>query len=139
MRLITEYSLLPFMSPWQFYYPRVVLEFYHTMTSRGVPSRLELRFSIDGRPGVLQAADITAAMGLLAELENFEDIEIGPSNHKERWSAVSLEILQRDPYSSAGSFRHRCSLWTTWLRTSLFPLQGSYTRGSVPDLRGILV
>ena len=33
MRLITQYSLLPFMTPWQFYYPRVVLQFYHSMTS----------------------------------------------------------------------------------------------------------
>ena len=48
MRLITQYSLLPFMMPRQFYYPQVVLQFYHSMTSRGVPSPLELRFSIDG-------------------------------------------------------------------------------------------
>ena len=53
MRLITQYSLLPFMTSWQFYYPPIRLEFYHTMTSRGVPSRLELRFNIDGHPGVL--------------------------------------------------------------------------------------
>ena len=42
MRLIKQYSLLPFMTPQQFYYPRVVLQFYHSMTSRGVPSPLEL-------------------------------------------------------------------------------------------------
>ena len=42
MRLITQYSLLPFMTPWKFYYPQVVLQFYHSMTSRGVPSSLEL-------------------------------------------------------------------------------------------------
>ena len=42
MRLITQYSLLPFMTPQQFYYPQVVLQFYHSMTSRGVPSPLEL-------------------------------------------------------------------------------------------------
>ena len=53
MRLIAHYSLLSFMTPWQFYYPRVVLQFYHSMTSRGAPSSLELRFSIDDRPGVL--------------------------------------------------------------------------------------
>ena len=29
MRLIEHYSLLPFMWPRQFYYPRVVLQFYH--------------------------------------------------------------------------------------------------------------
>ena len=53
MRLITQYSLLPFMTLRQFYYPQVVLQFYHSMTSRGVPSPLELRFTIDDRPGVL--------------------------------------------------------------------------------------
>ena len=37
MRLIRQYSLLPFMTPRQFFYPRVVLEFYHTMTSVGAP------------------------------------------------------------------------------------------------------
>ena len=47
MRLITQYSLLPFMTPPQFYYPQVVLQFYHSMTSPGVPSPLELRFTID--------------------------------------------------------------------------------------------
>ena len=70
MRLIRQYSLLPFMTSRQFYYPRVVLEFYHIMTSHGVPNRLELRFSIDGRPGVLRAVDITAALGLSAALVN---------------------------------------------------------------------
>ena len=38
MRLIQRYSLLPFMTSRQFFYPRVGLEFYHTMTSRGAPS-----------------------------------------------------------------------------------------------------
>ena len=41
MRLIRQYSLLPFMTPRQFFYPLVVLEFYHTMTSRRMLSPLE--------------------------------------------------------------------------------------------------
>ena len=64
MPLIEHYSLLSFMTPGQFYYHRVVLQFYHSMTSRGVPSPLELRFTIDDCPGVLRAADISAALGL---------------------------------------------------------------------------
>ena len=71
MWLIRQYSLLPFMTLRQFFYPRVVLEFYHTMTSRGVPSLLEIQFSIDGHLGVLRAADITAALGLPVVLANF--------------------------------------------------------------------
>ena len=34
MLLIQRYHLEPFMVPRQYYYPRVVTEFYHTMTSR---------------------------------------------------------------------------------------------------------
>ena len=70
MRLIEQYSLLPFMTSRMFYYPRVVLQFYHSMTSRGAPSPLELRFSIDDRPGVLRAAEISTALGLQAVQAN---------------------------------------------------------------------
>ena len=72
MRLITQYSPLAFMTPRQFYYPRVVLQFYHSMTSLGVSSPLELGFTIDDRSGVLRAADISAALGLPIELANSE-------------------------------------------------------------------
>ena len=34
MRLVKRYSLKPFMTPRRFFYPRVVINFYHTMTSR---------------------------------------------------------------------------------------------------------
>ena len=73
MRLVHRYSLLPFMTPRQFFYPRVVLEFYHTMTSRGVPNQMQLLFSIDGRPRVLRASDITAALGQPVVLANSAD------------------------------------------------------------------
>ena len=73
MRLVHRYSLLPFMTPRQFFYPRVVLEFYHTMTSRGVSNQMQLQFNIDDRPGLLRASDITAALGLPVVLANSAD------------------------------------------------------------------
>ena len=42
MRLIEDYLLLAFMTPRQYYYPRVVLQFYHSMTSRGADGPREL-------------------------------------------------------------------------------------------------
>ena len=72
MRLIEDYSLLSFMTPRQYYYPRVVLQFYHSMTSRGAAGPLELHFSIDDLPGVLRAADILAALGLRIPPANSE-------------------------------------------------------------------
>ena len=72
MRLIEDYSLLPFMTPRQHYYPRVVLQFYHSMTSRGAAGPLELQFSIDDRPGVLRAANISADLGMRIPPANAE-------------------------------------------------------------------
>ena len=44
------------MTPPWFFYPRVVMEFYHTMKSRRVPHPTIFHFSIDGREGTLWAA-----------------------------------------------------------------------------------
>ena len=113
MRLITHYSLLPFMTSRQFYYPLVVLQFYHSMTSRGASSPLELRFTIDDRPGVLRAVDILAALACQQSRPMLEDIEIGLTRHSGRWSAAQPEIPWQDQYFSRGSSRLRCFSWTT--------------------------
>ena len=123
MRLIRQYSLLPFITPRQFFYPRVVLEFYHTMTSRGVPSLLEILFIIDGHPGVLRAADITTALVLLVVLVNSADYRwwLQPSQREIVW------CLARDPIVGPILFRWQLPpqmlLVDYVLRTSLFSLQ----------------
>ena len=111
------------MTPQQFYYPRVVLEFYHTMTSREVQSPLELRFSVDGSQGVLRAADIIAALGLPAELVN--------SGGYRDWAQPSqremVRCLARDTTAGPVLFHRQLLpqmlLVDHLLRTSLFPLQ----------------
>ena len=100
MRLIRKYSLLPFMTPRQFFFPRVVLEFYHTMTSRGVPSPLEIRFSIDG-----QAADITVALGLPVVLVNSTDYRRWPQPSQREM----VRFLARDTTAGPILFRRQLS------------------------------
>ena len=73
MRLVQLYFLEPFMVPRQYFYPRVVFEFYYIMTSRGEQHPTALHFSVDGRQGVLRASDIAAAFGLPAALANSAD------------------------------------------------------------------
>ena len=123
MRLITQYSLLPFMTPRQFYYPRVVLQFYHSMTSWGVPSSLELRFTIDDRPGVLRAADISAAVGLLVDLANSGGYRDWPQPSQREM----VRCLARDTTVGPVLFRRQLPpqmlLVDHLLQTSLFPLQ----------------
>ena len=123
MRLIEHYSLFPFMTPRQFYYPRVVLQFYHSMTSQGASSPLELRFSIDDRPGVLRAADISAALGLQTVQANSGGYRDWPQpTHREM-----VRILARDTTAGPVLFRRQLPpqmlLIDHLFRTSLFPLQ----------------
>ena len=123
MRLIEHYSLLPFMTPRQFYYPRVVLQFYHSMTSWGAPSQLELRFTIDDRPGVLRAADISIALGLQIPQANSGGYRDWP--HPPQREMV--RILARDTTAGPVLFRRQLRpqmlLVDHLFRTSLFPLQ----------------
>ena len=123
MRLIEHYSLLPFMRPRQYYYPRVVLQFYHSMTSRGASGLLELQFTIDDRPGVLRAADISPVLGL----------HIPPANSEgyRAWAhppqREMVRILVRDITAGPVLFRRQLPpqmlLIDHLFRTSLFPLQ----------------
>ena len=123
MRLIEHYSLLPFMTPRQFYHPRVVLQFYHSMTSRGAPSPLELRFSIDDRAGVLRAADISAALGLWTVQANAGGYRDWPQPTQREM----VRSLARDTTAGPILFRRQLPpqmlLIDHLLRTNLFPLQ----------------
>ena len=123
MRLIEDYSLLPFMTPRQYYYPRVVLQFYHSMTSRGAAGPFELQFSIDDRPGVLRAADILAALGLRIPSANSE----GYRDWAHPTQREMVRLLARDTTAGPVLFRRQpppqMLLIDHLLRTSLFPLQ----------------
>ena len=111
------------MTPRQHYYPRVVLQFYHSMTSRGADGPRELQFSKYDRRGVLRAADISAALGLRippANAVGYRDWAHPP--HREM-----VRSLARD--TTAGPVFYRRQLPPQMLlidhlfRTSLFPLQ----------------
>ena len=111
------------MTPRQFFYPLVVLEFYHTVTSRVVSNQMQLHFSIDGRPGVLRASNITGALGLPVVLANFADYQQWPHpSPREMVRSLSLD-------TASGSILVRRQLSPHMLlpdhvlRSNLFPLQ----------------
>ena len=93
------------------------------MTSRGVPSPLELRFAIDDRPRVLRAADISAALGLPVELANSGGYREWPQPSQREM----VRCLARDTTAGPVLFRRQLLpnmlLVDHLLWTSLFPLQ----------------
>ena len=123
MRLIERYSLLPFMTPRQFYYPRVVRQFYHSMTSRDADGPLEIHFRIDDRPGVLSPAVISAALRLRIPPRNAEGYR-GWAHPPPR---AMVRVLARDATAGTVLYRRQLPphllLIDHLLRTCIFPLQ----------------
>ena len=79
--LLERYHLEHLMTPRKFFYPRVALDFYQSMTTRGIWSPIVIHFSIDGCPGVLEARHIVEALQIPYESED-------PSAFRQ-WSLVS--------------------------------------------------
>ena len=77
----------------EFFYPRVALDFYQSMTTCGVPSPIAIHFSIDGCHGILETRHVVEALQTPFEL-------VDPSAFRQ-WSLVSqrdmVHILSRGP------------------------------------------
>ena len=123
MLLVQQYSLGPFMTPRQFFNPGVVIEFYHTMTSKREPNSTAIHFSIDGRPGILRASNITTTFNLPVVLANSPTYRQWP--HPSPREMVCL--LSGDTTAGTILFRRqlppRMRLIDHILRSNLFPLQ----------------
>ena len=94
------------MTPRQFFYPRVVIEFYHTLKSRRVPRPTVIHFSIDGREGTLQAVDIAAAFHLPAAPANSANYRLWPHTS----SSEMVRVISRDVIAGSILFRRQLPL-----------------------------
>ena len=65
----------------EFFYPRVAMDFYQTMTTRDVPNPIAIHFIINGRQGILEARHIVVALHIPYEL-------VDPTDFRE-WSCIS--------------------------------------------------
>ena len=123
MRLVHRYSLEPSITPRRIFYPRVIVNFYQTMTSRQDPHPTAMHFSIDGREGILRASDIAAILNIPVILANSAEYRQWP--HPSPREMVRL--LSR--VTRVGSILFRRQLPPSMLpidhvlQSNLFPLQ----------------
>ena len=111
------------MTPRDFFYPRVALDFYQSMTPHRVQNPNVIHFTIDGRHGIHRARHIAAALRTPYEPESPADIK--------EWSYFSqrdmVRILSRG--TSTRSFLLRKELppgmflLDVVFRSNIFPLQ----------------
>ena len=111
------------MTPREFFYPRVALNFYQSMTTRGARSLIAIYFSIDGCQGILEARHITEALHIPYK-------PVDPVDFRE-WSPISqwdmVHILSRgtsiDSVLLCKELPPGMLLVDVLLRSNLFPLQ----------------
>ena len=120
------------MTPHRFLYPRVVIEFYHTMTSRCESNPTALHFSINGRLGILRASNIAATFNLSLVLTNLTTYRQWPHPSPREM----VRFLSGDTTARTILFRRqlppRMLLIDHILRSNLFPLQHTVQRrGSI--------
>ena len=121
--------------PRRYYYPWVVIEFYHMMTSRREANVTTLDFSIDGRPGILRASDIIIVLHLPVVLANAADYSQWPypSTREMVW------LLSMNGTGGTIIFRRhlpQCMLLIdNILRSNMFPLQHIvHRRGAILEV-----
>ncbi|KAL6332948.1 hypothetical protein AAG906_019956 [Vitis piasezkii] len=67
------------LTPRDFFYPRVAMDFYQSMTTKQVRDPTLIHFTIDGRHGILGARHIAEALQIPYEPSHFEDFRVWTS------------------------------------------------------------
>ncbi|XP_034674516.1 vegetative cell wall protein gp1-like [Vitis riparia] len=72
-QLLRRYRMEQFLTPRDFFYPRIAMDFYQSMTTRQVKDPTSIHFVIDGRHGILGARQIAEALNIPYEPSHFDD------------------------------------------------------------------
>ena len=110
------------MTPRDFFYPRVALDFYQSMTTRRVQDPIVIHFTINGRHGILRVKHIAKALHIPYE-------PVSPIDYRE-WAHYSQRDMVRilSNGTSTCSFLRRNELPSGMflldvvLRSNVFPL-----------------
>nr|CAN83452.1 hypothetical protein VITISV_021236 [Vitis vinifera] len=77
--LLRRYRMEHLLSPRDFFYPRVAMDFYQSMTTNQVRDPTLIHFTINGRHGILGARHIAEALHIPYEPSHFEDYRVWTS------------------------------------------------------------
>ncbi|RVW19074.1 hypothetical protein CK203_087648 [Vitis vinifera] len=77
--LLRRYRMEHLMTPRDFFYPRVAMDFYQSMTTNQVRDPTLIHFTIDGRHDILGARHIAEALHIPYEPSHFEDYRVWTS------------------------------------------------------------
>ncbi|RVW22342.1 hypothetical protein CK203_108734 [Vitis vinifera] len=121
--LLQRYHLEHLMTPRDFFYPRVALDCYQSMTTHCIRDPTAIHFTIDGHHGILGARHIVEALHIPYE-------PMSPADYRE-WTHFSqsdmVHILSRGTSTRSFFFRKELPLGMFLLdmvlHSNIFPLQ----------------
>ena len=122
------------MTPREFFYPRVAMDFYQSMTTQGAQSPTVINFSIDGHQGIFETRHIVEALRIPYK-------PVDPTDFRQ-WSPISqremVRILSRrtsgDSFLLCKELPSGMLLVDVLLRFNIFPLQQLVQRrGAILD------
>ena len=123
--LLQRYHLERLMTPREFFYPKIAMDFYQSMTTQGVQSSIAIRFSIDRCQGILEARHIAKALHIPFQLEDPKQFRQWTSTSQRNMVRILSRGTSGDTCLLHKEFPSEMLLVNVLLRSNIFPLQHS--------------
>nr|CAN62613.1 hypothetical protein VITISV_006462 [Vitis vinifera] len=121
--LLRRYHMERLLTPRDFFYPRVAMDFYQSMTTNQVRDPTLIHFTIDGRHGILGARHIAEALQIPYEPTHFEDFRVWTSPTELEMVHILSRGASTRPHLLRGELPLIMFLIDSFLCHNLYPLQ----------------
>ncbi|RVW13735.1 hypothetical protein CK203_087202 [Vitis vinifera] len=120
--LLRRYHMEHLLTPRDFFYPRIAMDFYQSMTTKQVRDPTLINFTIDGRHDILGARHIAEALQIPYEPSHFDDFRAWTSHTElEMVHTLSRGAATRS-HPLRGELPPIMFLIDAFLRHNLYPL-----------------
>ena len=116
------------MTPREFFYPRVAMDFYQSMSTQDVQGSIAIHFSIDGRQGILEARHIAEVLHIPFQLEDPEQFRQWTSTSQRNMVCILSQGTSGDICLLRKELSSEMLLVDVLLRSNIFLLQHSMRR-----------
>nr|CAN70643.1 hypothetical protein VITISV_020043 [Vitis vinifera] len=121
--LLRRYHMEHLLTPRDFFYPRVAMDFYQSMTTKQVRNPTLIHFTIDGRHDILGARHIAEALQIPYEPSHFDDFRAWASHTELEMVHTLSRVAATRSHLLRGELPPIMFLIDAFLRHNLYPLQ----------------
>nr|CAN60413.1 hypothetical protein VITISV_015400 [Vitis vinifera] len=122
-QLLRRYRMEHLLTPRDFFYPRVAMDFYQSMTTKQVRDPTLIHFTIDGRHSILGARHIAEALQIPYEPSHLDDFRAWTSPTELEMVHILSRGASTRPHLLRGELPPIMFLIDAFLRHNLYPLQ----------------